>query len=88
MAVERIAVDCGGVTTYPTNPQAVIPFSPKSITVISDDNDCYVSLDGVNDHCHLAGSGAAVKFDQHGKSVWLREGAANTHVNVQVIAEV
>ena len=88
MAIQRTALDLHGVSTYPVIPQVAIPFEPKSILVIAEDAGCYISLDGVNDHAHLIGGGADVKFASRTRQVWLKADASNGNpTTVQIIVE-
>lgn len=91
MSVFSQVVDAHGTTTYPDNPQVVIPFQSKSIAVVLEDDtdDAYISFDGENDHAHLvpATPAAGIIFEQTVTKIWVRVPAGSDPVNVQFIVE-
>ncbi len=72
---------------FPATPQVVIPFEPKSITIINESTmqQGFVSFDGVNDQGHLLGR-AVIEYEQRVTKVWLRKGGG-ANINIQVLAE-
>ena len=91
MSVFQQVVDVSGTAAFPTTPQVVIPFEPKSILIINNDptagDDVFVSFDGVEDHTQIFGADG-VTFLQRVKQVWLRRGSIGAPpTNVQVVAE-
>lgn len=88
MSAYMIEVDVSAQATYPTQPQVIIPFSPKSVSVINmgtDADEFYMSYDGVNDVAHVLAHDA-VDFSQDATRIWLRRGTVCA-VRPQVIAE-
>ncbi len=92
VSVFQQIVDVSGDAVFPTMPQVVIPFEPKSIAIFNEDiedgDDIFVSFDGVVDMGHLF-AGNVRHYEQRTPRVWLRRGVVGTTpTNVQVLAEV
>ncbi len=89
MSVYQQIVNVQATPSYPTVPQVVIPFEPKSISVQNENvagaGDAFVSFDGINDQGHLI-AGASIHFEQRVTRAWLRRGSAG-NTDVQVLAE-
>jgi len=89
MSVYRAVTDVSATAAFPATPQVVIPIQPIEIAILNESsaNDAYASLNGINDHAHLA-PGAGITFKQKCNQVWLRYGSlAAGPTNVAVIAE-
>lgn len=93
MSIHRQSVNVYNVTAFPTDPQVEIPFEPRSIMVINQDQDgdaVEISFDGVNVHARLLyqGPSSGLVFNQLARRVWLRSvGAGTSPTDVEVIAE-
>jgi len=90
MSVFQQTVNVFADTSYPADPQVVIPFEAKSVSIVNEDLDdnTWISFDGVNDHGHLI-RGNGITYQQRVDKVWLRRGsgAATSPTNVSVTAE-
>lgn len=93
MSIHRQSVDVYNVTDFPSDPQVEIPFEPRSIMVINQDQDgdtIEVSFDGVTVHARMLyqGPSAGLVFNQPARRLWLRSAAVGTSpTDVEVIAE-
>lgn len=84
-------MDVSGQAAFPTDPQVVIPFEPKTIAVFNEDaadgDDAFVSFDGQVAVGHVI-AGFTITYDQRVPRVWLRRGVVGSPpTNIQVIAE-
>lgn len=91
MSVFEVIVDVSGQAAFPTNPQVVIPFEPRTIAVFNEDSnngdDAFVSFDGQTTVGHVI-AGSTFTYTQRVLGVWLRRGAIGAPpTNIQVIAE-
>lgn len=93
MSIHRQNVNVYNVTDFPTEPQVVIPFEPRSIMVVNQDEDgdaVEISFDGVTVHARLLNTGpsAGLVLNQLSQRLWIRSVLAGTDTtNVEVIAE-
>lgn len=92
MPVHRQVITLDAVSAYPTQPQVVVPFDPKTIAIINEGPtgaNALVSFDGVNDHAQLTPGtpSCGMVFKQSVRGVWLKRGAVTSGIVVQVIAE-
>lgn len=90
MAIYSVAVTAPAAFPAANAPSVIIPFEPKSITVINEDsgaaNSIEVSFDGVEVHGKLIPTQvAALKFSQSVTKVWLRRAAGTP--TVRIVAE-
>lgn len=89
MSIFRQVVDVFGQAAYPASPQVTIPFEPREIAFINEDqdDDFFFSLNGADDHGHVFG-GDGTTISQRVTRIWLRRGDAGiTPTNVAVSAE-
>ena len=92
MSVHRQTLTLDAVSAYPGTAQVIIPFVPKTITVLNEgltSAPALVSFDGVNDHAQLTPGtpSAGLVFRQGVQKVWFKRGAVASGIVVQVIAE-
>lgn len=91
MSIHRQSVNVYNVTAFPSDPQVVVPFEPRSIMIINQDEDgdaIEFSFDGTNVHGRLVSSSPGIVLNQLAKRLWLRSVLAGTSpTNVEVIAE-
>lgn len=78
MACDQTVVTVTGTTSYPTNPQVSLGFTPDSVLVAceSDDVSGYIdiSFDGHNDHGRATKGTPlqAIEWRTHDHKVWLK----------------
>lgn len=93
MAIHRQNINLSGAAAFPPDPQVVVPFEPKRITVINQVAAEYIefSFDGVNVHGRLTSaataSGSEIVLIQRARQLWLRAETGGATSPVEVIAE-
>lgn len=89
MSVQMNRINVFGQPAYPTDPQIIIPFEPKEVSIFNEDDadTVAISFDGVNDHGVLIPR-STLTYNQNGQKVWLRSvGAGSDPITAQVVME-
>jgi len=88
MSAYQQTVDIAADTSYPTDPQVELPFEPKQVLFVNEDNAAtlFVSFDGKEDQGKLL-AGNGVTFFQRARRIWLRRSGGGGTVPINVMAE-